>query len=450
MYPTSREPSVLGRKRAQVASAVRVAMPAVVSLGLLALLLPVGLGSTVGAAFTLGAAAVLIALVACGIERTAVGLLALGFVLAPMNDVRPVAALTFVTMSDVFLVVSFGLLVPILIAKGFQAQPLFLIGVSGVVTVGLITSLASAEPLQSLNGLLRLVVGALILPAIFMLWRPRREVVVAFAGAYVVGNCISVAQAVIGGVSSIEGRYIGLTRHPNILGLCSMLALMLLPFLLQELPKWCAWLVVGAGAVCGYGIWISGSRAAFLVGATMLVVYLVLSRSIERALLFFGLSIIPVYLVGQTLSSGEESTNIIGRLAGGGSATGSDLAREQLAREAIDRFFASPIIGVGFGDVLEAHNIYLQVAAAVGVVGLIFYLALIASVALQPFMLEARYRLLALPALSYAMIGLITPLLWDRYIWCVLALPFLLSLPGKPAGASDSPPPRSVSLEGTR
>jgi O-antigen ligase len=403
--------------------------PALVVL-VLALLLPLALGSVFGAIVALGAAALMLALVTFGIESTAIGLLALGFVLAPMNDVRPVAALTFVTMSDVFLVLSVGLLLPILLTGRFERQALFLVGAAGVVGLGLVTSVTGDHALASLNGLLRLLVGALTL----------------LAAAYVLGNSISVLQAVASGLVSYEGRAIGLTRHPNILGLCSMLALTLIPFLLQELPRWCGWIVLAAAGVCGYGVWISGSRAALLVAVAMVLVYLVLSRSVERGLLLFGASILPVYLVGRTLSSGDVGNNILNRFVGGGSASASDLAREQLVREAVERFLSSPVLGVGFADALEAHNIYLQVAASGGVLGLAFYLVLLASVVRQPLRLPARYRLLALPAFGYVLVGFITPLLWDRYIWCLLALPFLMSVRG---AADESARPRHDALQET-
>ncbi|MFC5676308.1 O-antigen ligase family protein [Aeromicrobium endophyticum] len=419
--------------------------PAVVVL-VLALLLPLALGSVFGAVVALGAAVLMLALVTFGIESTAIGLLALGFVLAPMNDVRPVAALTFVTMSDVFLVLSIGLLLPILVTGRFERQALFLVGAAGVVGLGLVTSVAGDHALASLNGLLRLLVGALMLPVTFMLWRPRRNIVTLLAAAYVLGNSISVLQAVASGLVSYEGRAIGLTRHPNILGLCSMLALTLIPFLLQELPRWSGWIVLAAAGVCGYGVWISGSRAALLVAVAMVAVYLVLSRSVERGLLLFGASIVPVYLVGRTLSSGDVGNNILNRFVGGGSASASDLAREQLVREAVERFLSSPVLGVGFADALEAHNIYLQVAASGGVAGLAFYLVLLASVVRQPLRLPSRYRLLALPAFGYVLVGFITPLLWDRYIWCLLALPFLMSVRGE---ADDSAPSRNDALQET-
>lgn len=417
-------------RRGGRATAARVAgalTPPLLVVVLLGLLIPVATGSTLGAVAALGLVVLLVVLVTVGIEQTAGLLLLAGIALAPMNNVKPVAAVSFVTMSDVFLFLGVGLLLPVLASRSFERQAPFLLGVLGIFLIGLVSSAASADPVASLNGLARLVVGALLLPIVFMLWRPGRRVLVAFAAAYLLGATISVAKGRISGVTSTDGRYAGLTEHPNILGLTCMLAVTLVPFLLAELPRAYAWLVLGAGAVCAYGIWISGSRAALVGTAIVAVVYLLLSRRVEHALIFFGLSIVPFYVVGRTFSSGVVDSSPLGRLRGGGSATLSDVDRTNLAREAIDKFLSSPIIGTGFGDASLAHNIYLQVAAAGGVLALVCYLGILLATIRQPLLLGSPLHLLALPALGYVLVGPLTPLLWDRYIWCVLALPFLVS-----------------------
>jgi O-antigen ligase len=428
--------------RRRLARAVDGATPALLVVVLLALLIPIATGSVIGAAAALGLTVLLIVLVTVGIEQTATALLLVAVAMAPMNNVKPVAAISFVTMSDVFFFLGVGLLLPILMTKGFQRQAPFLIGVAGIFVVGLVSSAASADPVASLNGLLRLVVGALLLPIVFMLWRPGQRVLVAFAGAYVLGTAISVAKGRISGVTSTDGRFGGLTEHPNILGLTGMLAVTLVPFLFAALPGAYRWAALAAGAVCAYGIWISGSRAALVGTVVVAVVYLLLSRRVEHALVFFGLSIIPVYVVGQTLASGVVDSSPLGRLQGGGSATLSDVDRQNLARVAWDNFVSHPIIGTGFGDASIAHNIYLQVAAAGGVLALVCYLGILFATARQPLLLGAPYSLLALPAMGYALVGPLTPLLWDRYIWCVLALPFLLDRPGPqevPSAAGTTP-----------
>lgn len=412
-------------------------VPPAIVVALLALLIPMGTGSSDGAVIAIGFAVLLVALVTFGIETTATGLLTLGFILAPMNNVRPVASVTFVTASDVFLFFGVGALIPILMTRGFQRQAPYLIGASGILAMGMLTSAMAPAVGASLNGLTRLVIGALALPIVFMLWRPGRHVLYLFAGSYVVGVSISVAYGLISGIRSVDGRYAGYTQHPNILGIVSMLGLALIPFLYNELPSRLRWLALAGAAGAAGGVWFSGSRAALLAVIACLGIYLLLSRSIEHALIFSGLAIVPLYLIGQVLTSPIVSTsNPIARLAGGGSASYSDTEREQLASAALDRFLAHPVLGSGYEGAAEAHNVFLQVAAAGGLIGLAFYLLVLVATVRQPLVIGARYRLLAVPALGYALMGPLTPLIWDRYIWCVLALPFLIPRPD-PSGEDE-------------
>jgi hypothetical protein len=417
--------------------ALAAAGPVLLVPVLLALLLPLSLGSIVGAVVALGLVAGLILLFAVGIERTGLVLLLSALVLAPMNNVKPAAAISFVTASDVFLFLGVVTLSPVLVSRGLGRQAPFLIGVGGLVATGLVTSAASPDAAASLNGLTRLVVGALTMPIVFMLWRPGPRVLLAFAWAYVAGVCLSVVHGRVTGLMSLDGRYVGLTEHPNILGLTGLLGLTLVPFLLAATPSRLRWCALAAGLVCAYGIWMSGSRAALVGAVAVVLLYLLLSRSIEHALLVFGLSIAPFYLVMQAFTAGPADSSPLGRLRGGGSATYSDLDRENLAHVALDRFFSHPLIGSGFAGAAEAHNIYLQVAAAGGVVALVFYLVILVASMRHPLLLGGHHRLLALPVMGYALMGPLTPLLWDRYIWCVLALPFLMSRPDRPTGVTS-------------
>ena len=120
-----------------------------------------------------------------------------------------------------------------------------------------------------------------------------------------------------------------------------------------------------------------------------------------------------------------------------------------LADIARGQFEAHPIIGVGMADVYAAHNIYLQISAAVGVVGVAFFAAMLAAVLVRCLGIDRRFRLLILPAAGYVMVGALTTIIWDRFVWCVLALPFLLPLvrqehedadpDAAPEGLADAP-----------
>lgn len=423
--------------------AIRAAVLPVLVVGvLLVVLVPLSSLGGVGAGLALTFAVGLVVLAAVGVESTAVAVLAIGIALSPLDNFRPIGALAFASLSDLVLLAGLLVLLPVLLRRPLPSEWLFLAAAGGLVVVGLVSSAGAEESGASLNSLLRLLVGALLLPVAFMVWRPSRGVVVGFALMYVVGNVGNLVAAYTVGESSWDGRRIGYSTHPNVMGLCAMLGLALVPFLLRVLPRRWSWLVLLLGAACAWNVWVSGSRAALVVAVAVAVLFVALERRVEVALALFGLAIPALWIVGNALTGGGSmQNNVLGRLLGGGTAAGSDAEREYLAKVALDAFTSHPVLGIGLGDVMEAHNIYLQVAAAVGIVGTAVYLVLLASVALRAITLPGPSALLALPVLGYAMIGLMTTILWDRYVWAVLALPFLVRLGD---GAPEADPADTV------
>ncbi|GAA2081394.1 hypothetical protein GCM10009821_22530 [Aeromicrobium halocynthiae] len=425
------------RRRAVLLRVVS-ALPAVLVALVLYAWLPLAAASVAlglaGAAAVGGLALVLV----LGFERSAVVLLAAAFATAPLNAVRPVPGLGFVTLADLLLLLAIGLLLPVLVTRRLSGQALLVGGALGVVVVSLVTSVLAPDPLTSLNTVMRLVVGALALPFVFAVWRAGRTVLALLAGSYVLGNVFNVIWSVTLGDVSDEGRRIGLSMHVNILGFCAMLAVALVPYLLTVVPVRWRWTVVLAGGVCAYGVWTSGSRAALVVTVAVAVLYPVVARSVPVAIALFGGGVAALWFLGSALDQGRAASGTIGRIFGAGTASASDLAREIEAQRAIDEFLRHPVIGNGFSaDLLEAHNIYLQIAAAGGLLLVACYLVLLAAVVVQPLRLDPRHHLLVLPAAAYLLIGPLTPLLWDRYIWCVLALPFLLARPRQADAATD-------------
>lgn len=425
----SRRPDVPApRRTSRVASRVLGVVPVALVVATLYLWLPLAAASPpVGIGILVVVVAATLVLV-LGLERSAVVMLTLGFVAAPMNAVRPVPGLSFASAADLLFLVAILLLVPLLVRRRLEGQAWFVLAAGGVVVASIVVSLTSVDPYVSFNIVGRLVVGAFVLPIVFALWRPGRWLPVVLAGGYVLGNCISVAYGVTLGDVSVEGRYPGLSTHANVLGLCAMLGLALVPFLLQEVPRlWRAAVLVG-GLGCAYGVWVSGSRAAFAVAVVVAVLYPVVARSVPAAIALFGGGVLGLWVVARALLDGETGTNTLGRFFGAGSATASDLQREQEAQQAIDNFFDDPLLGGGFSvEILDAHNIFIQVAGAGGLLLLGFYLLVLGAVVHQALSKGPRYYVLLLPVAGYLMIGPLTPLLWDRYIWCVLALPFLLA-----------------------
>lgn len=417
----------------------------------LAIVLPLGMYSVVLAA---GFAFVLVTLTLTallGLERAG-GLFVLAAIAAaPLNNIRPVPGLSFVTFADVLFVVGFLILIPHFAGTPLSLPSPFVAGAVLILAIGSLASIASDDAALSFNHMMRLAVGAFALAIALCWWRPNLKTVTAAAAAYLLGNVISVVYAVIQGPPA-GGRHVGLSTHPNIMGVCDALALSLIPFLYVTVRREHRWLVLLGAAMCAYGIWINGSRGALLTSFALLVLYPVITRSLTAGLgvVAIGFAIpIAVSHVSDTVSD----TSALGRLLGRGNVSGSNEAREDAARIAIDQFTSSPLLGGGFGPILEAHNIYLQIAAAVGAFGLLGFMLIMWALVRPLLVYPEPYGLLALPGLAYAMSGMIIPLLWDRYVWCVLALglmaPILAGAAGHGARRADQVPPATPGAQRT-
>jgi O-antigen ligase len=390
----------------------------------LVVLIPAAVISTPTTVIVFFAIALFLLLVVLGFGHTSEFFVILGACLVPMSNLHPVDAVAFITVADAAFAVGFTLMLPDLMRKPLQLPPAFVFGVGGVFIVALVTSVLSEQPGPSLNILARLLVGAFGLTTLIVWWNPDRTRVLIVASAYVLGNVISIGYAVVKNQASAEGRRAGLSEHPNIFGLCAMLAVFLLPFIMSQIPRSWRWIPAVLGVVCLYGVWSSGSRAALAVLIAVAMIFPVLARSVLAALAL--LAGFATFLVLSTQLLGENSGgNALSRLLGSGSASLSDKARELLLQQAIDQFWESPIIGNGLADLLAAHVIYIQIAAGLGVIGLAFYLMVLWSTVQPITVLTPPFSLLALPALGYVILGFVTPVLWDRYIWTVLALALL-------------------------
>jgi hypothetical protein len=362
-----------------------------------------------------------LALVIMGLGHTSEFFVILGAFMVSMTNVHPVDAVSFITVADAAFAVGFGLMLPDLMRRPLHLPSIFVLGVAGVLTVALFASLLADDPMGSLTSLAKLLVGAFGLSILILWWNPDRTRVVILASSYVLGNCFSIAWGVVRQEVSRDGRRGGLAEHPNVYGLCALLAAALIPFLLTQFPRSWRWIPAGAGVVCLYGVYSSGSRAALAVLIGVAAIYPVLARSVPAALALLS-AIAGVLMLLPQLLGETGSGNALGRLLGAGSADYSDVEREQLLHDVIDRFWLSPIFGNGMADIILAHVVYLQIAAALGIIGLFFYLIVLASTVRPAAVLSPPFSLLAVPALAYVVVGFVTPLLWDRYIWVVMAL----------------------------
>lgn len=363
-----------------------------------------------------------------GFAQAGMATVTIAYFMAPMDSIRPVPGFPVVSASDLLFLVGFLTLAPTLLVRRFAVPIGFLLPLMGFLAVAVLASAGNPQPVSTFSQLLRLVVGALTLPIVIAWWKPEEKVVVRLASAYVLGSALS---AVVG-ISRYHGdRIVGLTNHPNIFSLCSVLAIAVVPFLETRVKGTWRLILLATIPINALGIWWSGSRTSLLALVFVMILYPLLRRSVMTALSFAAVGIVATFTVIRFANAADE-TSALGRLLGGGQSTASDENRRWAAQEAWRNIQASPVIGRGFEPITEglgslAHNIYLQVASATGILGLVAYLLMLGFLAKQATVRTRHLGLLALPILVYMFVGPVIPLLWDRFIWCMAALALLVS-----------------------
>jgi len=443
----SAQPSTSGRSRTSDRSGGPSPGVAYLVVGLmLALLIPLAMTSTMGAAAAVVGAIILVVVAALGLERGGAAMVTLGMFFAPMTRVV-VPGASFATASDVLLLLGFGLLIPTMLRQPLRMPWQFTLGSAALFTCMLISSLLMPDPVGSLDLSGRVLIATVFLPAMFAWWRPDGRGLVLLAGAYVVGDCVSLLYGLATGPYLTTGRYVGLSEQPTSFGYGCALGVCLLPFLRAKFKPENKWLVFLAAGPLLLAIWLSGSRTSIVVLGVVAILFPLVERSMKAAM---GLSVVGVLVltsVGRLLDSGGGS-NALSRLMGNSGATASDIERRKGFKVAWERFLDSPIIGKGFDfQVFLAHNIYMQIAAGIGLLGLVAFLLVLWSFVMQLYRGAHPYHLLAWPAMAYIIAGPITPNLGSRYVGVLLALALVASKMAPddpPKEDADDAPPRGL------
>jgi O-antigen ligase len=186
----------------------------------------------------------------------------------------------------------------------------------------------------------------------------------------------------LGGVhlapNPIQGhRSSGLTLQPNYLGLGSVMGLPATLLWLGRSRRWAIAGWAGVGILLG-GVFVSGSRAGaggalLAIGITVLLV----PRLRHLAALVFPLCGMAIILMLMLTSVDLHQTRLGNSLV----TYQSDAGRSQLHQIALSQFEARPLSGIGIGVIEDAHDIYLQLLAAGGVIALTSFLVYLAGLA---------------------------------------------------------------------
>ena len=266
-------------------------------------------------------------------------------------------------------------------------------------------------------------------------------------GSLLVGVCyakalafgLGTAASTLYGLPKHDYRNYGFTYHPVALGYTAMLTLSFVPFLLTSKVRG-RWLLVPPVALIALvGVWTSGSRTGLLVLAALAVVVPVIERSLKLGwLVATGFVVLIPFVVTYDPSGG--STSALSRLFGSGGAENSDTTRLSTLRDALDQIHASPILGNGYSveHTYVIHDLYLQVLAAEGAIGLIGLLLMLAAFVSALTKAPAPQRCLAYPALAVILAGPFQTNMGDHYLGMSLGLSLVAAVGVMTGRQSDS------------
>jgi len=173
------------------------------------------------------------------------------------------------------------------------------------------------------------------------------------------------------GLPFAEGRASGLAIHSNHLGLASALALPLalahatVPHRVRRM------LGSAAAAVLVVGVLASGSRANLLGAVVAVALMLLLLRGAQAKIALGVIAAVMVMFAGSVIVSASGSQVVtLERFAGGGQALESDSRRKTKLDTSVSAVMAHGLTGVGFATARDAHNLYLQMLQAGGILAL--------------------------------------------------------------------------------
>ena len=182
------------------------------------------------------------------------------------------------------------------------------------------------------------------------------------------------------------------------------------------------------GAASLVSLVLSGSRGATLAMAVVLVLVPIVERSGVWAFLGLACAALAVALAPYLLTLGGEGGSL-SRLACDSTASYSDSLREEALGEGWQRFLGNPFLGSGLDTSIgNYHNLYLEVALAVGVFGLLAYLVICYVLAVPLFGRHPMRRLCYLTWV-FVVVGATFPGIVDRTIAVPLAVAVLAAVP---------------------
>ena len=396
----------------------------------------------------IGFSMMIAALAFFGMEKVGFTMMAAAFATAPMYKGLALTHGAQITPTDLLIVFGFMAMVG-RVLRGHVNAPLdYRVTAILLFIFGCFGTVVSDSPANSLLSLILWVAAFAMLPiGMAALGMTQREVKI-LAWAYVAGQVFDTLYA----AGHDHGRWMGLSGHPNNFAEYAVYAMCLLTWLHQVTDRkhhWILWIV----ALTQLGATFeSGSRAATLALAALVLIYPFVERSTKAAVGIAAVGAIALCVLGFMLEHAS-SDSALGRLTGAGNAAGSDQARTQGLHTGWQSFMEHPFSGSGltFQNLFEVHNGFLEVAVATGVVGFFAYVGLLISFD-RAVLLKSPMSRLGYAAIAFTIIGSFEPSLWDRGTWCAVAFGFLAHQSVKQTDVIGSDPtavPHGRQMRGT-
>jgi O-Antigen ligase len=304
--------------------------------------------------------------------------------------------------------------------------------------------------------LVKYEIAILLLPLLIVAVATTKERVERLMDLFVVGAVVNAAVAMvdymgipIAPTETVASRASGLTIHPNYLALTCTLAI---PLAVWWISRGGRWRLAGLAATLLLlgGTYVSGSRAG-AVTAVLGVILTVPALPSLRKRLWLVLPAACLLLI-PLLAFTHAGAGLLDQVRLTGDQSGSDNARANLADIATEQFKARPVSGVGLGVIQDAHNIYLQLLAAGGLIAAASFLTYIAGLANS---LRRVYRgpmrdpavAAGLSVLMFLVNGRYDSQLADKYLYVVPAFLIAMAYSVTATSRATEPPARPAVRE---
>jgi hypothetical protein len=325
---------------------------------------------------------------------------------------------------------------------------------------------------ENLGSLAKFEAAILVMPLMVGVVGTSRKRVLQIADMWALGAIVSavIATTDMVGITHLSRQILGLpynptrqsglTLEPNHLAVGALLVLPLVVMWLTRSRRWRLAGIIGL-AVLLTGIYASRSRGAEVLAPCALAFSFAAVPQL-RPWLAKVAPVVALLGIAVVVSSSGTLHRLLydARLTSNApGVVGSDSQRAQLRAYSLQAFEARPVTGVGYTVIDDAHDIYVQLLAAGGVIGLLAFVVLIMGA------LGAVRRLWRSPDHLYAaamgaalavwaLAGVVENQLTDRYLYVPLAVlialaklqalravrsPEVLRGPGRGDGAEVTP-----------